>query len=94
MNTFTWSCAAVLVAGLASVGCSTLENGLRTRSAFDLSCNGDALQLTVLEEEPGCMNPGNLACARSVGVMGCGQKAVYMKATEGWVRNGEIQRVQ
>jgi hypothetical protein len=45
---------------------------LRTRAAFDLKCNADALKITDLT------NNGDMGRVTSAGVDGCGQRVTYI----------------
>lgn len=52
------------------------ENTIRKKASFELNCAGGQLQLQVLELMTG---PGRDDWAKSVGVSGCGSRAVYTR---------------
>lgn len=64
----------VLVAGLAilATACGApVEQGLRTRAAFDLSCPDKQLKVVPLAED-------NMNTIYTYGVEGCGKKSTYV----------------
>jgi hypothetical protein len=83
---FIFLCASVSA-------CNPSQEGvLRTRSAFDLSCNRE-VRMTIIEKY-GAMDcvGSDWSCARTVGAEGCGKKATYVRAPDGtWVMNGSQQ---
>jgi hypothetical protein len=79
----------VVVAGTAA--CSPNVNTLRSRSAFDLECGGDQLQITEL-------NSGNAAYGGTgavYGVAGCGRRATYIySGGHVWVMDSSSTQAQ
>jgi hypothetical protein len=54
---------------------------LRPRAAFDFSCPVSNLSLQSFD---------SAAFPSSVGVVGCGKKAVYVRTYRGWVLNSDV----
>ncbi len=74
---------------LAATGCGADEQQLRARAAFDLSCPENQIRVQEID-------------GRTVGVRGCGQKAVYIESCNApvghmgrdctWVLNSDSRR--
>lgn len=64
---------------------------LRARSAFDLGCPKEQLQLADLDGKGGVVLGGEATdYAKTVGVSGCGKQATYVKLPDGtWAKNAE-----
>lgn len=60
----------VMGTGLASCMASANPDQLKARSAFDLNCPQNPIQTTPIDE-------------RTMGVTGCGQRAVYVESCDG-----------
>lgn len=68
---------------LCVVGCISKSDAVRTRAAFDMSCEKDALQVTPLTSE--------VMSTATYGVRGCGKQATYIYTpTAGAVLNTDI----
>jgi hypothetical protein len=89
MRLFCLTTAGALLCALAA--CVTAESAFKddglTRAAFELECPAEELTVTVLERNDG------MGCAGStVGVEGCGKKAVYVCTREQtWVNNTAVE---
>ena len=61
-----------LLAGVTAflVSCFATESQLRTRAAFDMSCDAQALQIVKID-------------SRTRGVVGCGRIMTYVETTSG-----------
>jgi hypothetical protein len=74
--------------GAMLVNCGATEEQLRSRSAIDLNCPQTQIQMTQIDE-------------RTMGVRGCGQRAVYVESCDGpkggmatectWVLNSDTK---
>ena len=89
--------AAALVLLCAMVpGCAVGAKHIKkiqSRASFELTCDAAQLKLNVLESYDGCLeSQGEFACAKIVGVAGCGKQTIYVLSPDGttWIRNGEI----
>jgi hypothetical protein len=66
-----------LLAGASAflVSCFATESQLRTRAAFDMNCDAQALQIVKID-------------SRTRGVVGCGKRMTYVETTgRMWVLN-------
>ena len=83
-----FSMASVFLLMSLTQGCVTTtaesfeEDGL-TRASFDLSCPKDKLTTSIIKSTTSYMGRPY----GTVGVSGCGKKAVYVNTVSGWVNN-------
>ncbi len=72
-------------------GCTSTMQSFRARglkrAAFELSCPEDKLVLTEIRGSSALGDPEG-----TVGVEGCGKKAVYVNTVNGWVANTTPQQ--
>ena len=77
----------IAVSGCASRHNSDAQSTVRTRAAFDFSCDAHQIKLTELDQTRGWPKK-----TTQVGAEGCGQKAVYiyLVSTDTWVANSSL----
>ena|SRR5690349_19096779 len=79
---------------LLAVGCASGPaqwKDVKARYSFEASCPSEQTQVVILDKMSGCI-VGDEACARAVGVRGCGKQTIFVQTASGWVRNAEIEK--
>lgn len=82
----------VAIQFFALVGCATTpldsfkQSGL-SRAAFDLNCSEGNLKTTQIDGSTSYLGTSPVG---TIGVEGCGKKAVYVNTVSGWILNSKV----